>query len=41
MKEMRSLVAALLIFVGAIAIGILWEVWPMLLSQATTIGSNT
>ena len=41
MKEMRSLVAALLFFAGVVAIGIIWDLWPTLLSESTAISSNT
>jgi hypothetical protein len=40
MKEMRSLIAALLVFVEAVTIGIIWDMWPTLLLKPTPIKSN-
>lgn len=40
MKEMRSLVAALLLFAGVVAIGIIWELWPTWLSESTAMSSH-
>jgi len=41
MKEMRSLVAALLIFAGVVAIGVIWDIWSMLLAHPSTTSDNT
>lgn len=40
MKDMRSLIAALLVFVGVVAVGIVWDLWPMLLPKLSPFGST-